>query len=120
MDPVSEIVPCSPIRVCLMIENRLLGEALIRLFRKRSDLVVVGHDGPAETTACQVVGTQFDVLVTDSFQSTWPAAKIARETGGPAAFKAILIGMDPDEELFIPAVRSVGMGYLFNDASLST
>jgi len=31
-----------------MMENRLLREALIRLLRKRSDLVVVGHDGPAE------------------------------------------------------------------------
>jgi len=32
----------SPIRVYLMIENRLLREALARLFRKRSDLQVVG------------------------------------------------------------------------------
>jgi len=116
---VSEIAPCPSIRVFLMIENRLLREALIRLFRKRSDLVVVDHDGPAETTACQVVGTQFDVLVIDSFQSTWPAAKIARETGGQAAFKAILIGMEPDEELFIAAVRSGVMGYLLKDASVS-
>src|SRR5260370_39454540 len=102
-----------------MIENRLLREALIWLFPKRSDLVVVGHDGQAETTAGQVVGTQFDVLVIDSFQSTWPAAKIARETGGQAAFKAILIGMEPDEELFFAAVRSGVMGYLLKDASVS-
>jgi two-component system nitrate/nitrite response regulator NarL len=89
------------------------------MFRQRSDLVVVGHDGPAETTACQVVGTQFDVLVIDSFQSTLPAAKVARETGDPAAFKTILIGMEPDEELFLAAVRSGVMGYLLKDASVS-
>ncbi len=116
---MSEIAPCPSIRVFLMIENRLLREALIRLFRKRSDLVVVNQDGPAETTACQGVGTQFDVLVIDSFQSAWPAAKIARETGGQAAFKTILIGMEPDEELFIAAVRSGVMGYLLKDASVS-
>jgi len=52
MDPVSEAVPCSSIRVFLMMENRLLREALIRLLRKRSDLVVVGHDGPPDATAC--------------------------------------------------------------------
>ncbi len=119
MDPVSEIVPCSSIRVFLMMENRLLREALIRLFRKRSDLVVVGDDGPAETNACQVLDSQFDVLVIDSFQTTWPAAKIARKIGGQAAFKAILIGMEPDEEPFIAAVRSGVMGYLLKDASAS-
>jgi two-component system, NarL family, nitrate/nitrite response regulator NarL len=119
MDPVSEIVPSSSIRVFLMMENRLLREALIRLFRKRSDLVVVDHDGPAETTTGQVLATPFDVLVIDSFQVMWPAAKIARETGGRPGFKAILIGMEPDEELFIAAVRSGVMGYLLNDASAS-
>jgi len=116
---VSEVVPCPSIRVFLTIENRLLRGALIRLFRKRSDLVVVGHDGPAETTDGPVVGSEFDVLVIDSFQSTLPAAKIASETGGQAAFKTILIGMEPDEEQFIAAVRAGVMGYLLKDASVS-
>jgi len=119
MDPVSEAVPCSSIRVFLMMENRLLREALIRLLRKRSDLVVVGHDGPADPTACQVLNTQFDVLLIDSFQTTWPVAKSARESGGQAAYKAVLIGMEPDEELFMAAVRSGVMGYLLKDASAS-
>jgi DNA-binding NarL/FixJ family response regulator len=119
MDPVSEAVPCSYIRVFLMMENRLLREALIRLLRKRSDLVVVGHDGPADPTACQVLDTQFDVLLIDSFQTTWPVAKSARESGGQAAYKAVLIGMEPDEELFMAAVRSGVMGYLLKDASAS-
>src|SRR5260370_36745971 len=119
MDPVSEIVPCSSIRVFLMMENRLLREALIRLFRKRSDLVVVDPDGSAQTATGQVLPTQFDVLVIDPFQVMWPAAKIASEPGGHPAFKAILIGMEPDEDLFIAAVRSGVMGYLLNDASAS-
>jgi DNA-binding NarL/FixJ family response regulator len=117
MEPENEIVPSFSIRVLLMMENRLLREALIRLFRKRSDLVVVGHDGPADANVSQVLETEFDVLVIDSLQTTWPAAKIARETGGQAAFKAILIGMEPDEEQFMAAVRSGVMGYLLNDTS---
>ena len=116
---MSEIVPCSSIRVFLMMENRLLREALIRLFRKRSDILVVGHDGPADATACPVLEPEFDVLLIDSLQTTWPGAKIARETGGQAAYKAILIGMEPDEELFMGAVRSGVMGYLLKDASAS-
>ena len=119
MEPVSEIVPFSSIRVFLMMENRLLREALIRLFRKRSDLVVVGHDEPADATPCPVLDGQFDVLLIDSLQTTWPAAKIARETGGHSAYKAVLIGMEPDEELFMAAVRSGVMGYLLKDASAS-
>ena len=119
MDPVSESVPFSSIRVFLMMENRLLREALIRLFRKRSDFVVVGHDGQSDATAFPMMETQFDVLLIDSFQTNWPTAKIARETGGHAAYKAILIGMEPDEELFMAAVRSGVMGYLLKDASAS-
>jgi len=119
MDPVSEFVPCSSIRVFLMMENRLLREALIRLFRKRSDLVVVGHDGSADAAARPELEMQFDVLLIDSLQTTWPAAKIARENGGQAAYKAVLIGMEPDEELFMAAVRSGVMGYLLKDASAS-
>jgi len=119
MEPVSEFVLCSSIRVFLMIENRLLREALIRLLRKRSDLVIVGDDGPGDTTGSQVHETPFDVLLIDSFQTTWPAAKVARANGGHAAYKAVLIGMEPDEELFMAAVRSGVMGYLLKDASAS-
>ena len=119
MDPVSESVPFSSIRVFLMMENRLLREALIRLLRKRSDIVVVSYDGPADVSAPTVLETQFDVLLIDSFHITWPAAKIADETGGQAAYKTVLIGMEPDEELFMAAVRSGVMGYLLKDASAS-
>jgi len=119
MEPVSEIVPFSSIRVFLMMENRLLREALIRLLRKRSDILVVSHDGPADAMACSVHEAQFDVLLIDSLQTTWPAAKIAREMGGQTVYKAILIGMEPDEELFMAAVRSGVMGYLLKDASAS-
>ena len=119
MDSVSEFVPGSCIRIFLMMENRLLREALIRLFRKRSDLVVVGDDGAANAATSQILETPFDVLLIDSFETSWPAAKIARETGGQAACKAVLIGMEPDEELFMAAVRSGVMGYLLKDASAS-
>src|SRR5467141_4222135 len=119
MDPVSEIVPSLSIRVFLMMENRLLREALIRLLRKRSDLVVVGYDEPADATSYQVLESPFDVLLIDSFQTTWPTAKIVRETGGKTAYKAVLIGMEPDEELFMAAVRYGVMGSLLKDASAS-
>src|SRR5438445_10425755 len=82
-------------------------------------MIVVRHDGTADASAFSVLETQFDVLLIDSLQTTWPTAKIVRETGGKAAYKAVLIGMEPDEELFMAAVRSGVMGYLLKDASAS-
>src|SRR5207245_489759 len=87
--------------------------------RKLYDVVVGDNDGQSDATAFPMMEMQFDVLLIDSFQTRWPAAKIARETRGHAAYKAILIGMEPDEELFMAAVRSGVMGYLLKDTSAS-
>src|SRR5712692_5526526 len=119
MDPPSQGVPGSSIRVFLLVENRLLREALVRLFRKRTDILLVGQSGQFDATACQVLDTQFDVLVLDSFEIGWLPANIVLESERQAAFKAILIGMESDEEQFIAAVRAGVTGYLLKDASAS-
>jgi len=119
MDPPNETVPGSPIRIFLLIENRVLREALIRLFRKRSDLLVVGQGGQVDATACQPLDPPFDVLVIDSCEVDWLSANLDLESGRHAAFKAILIGMESDEERFMAAVRAGVTGYLLQDASAS-
>ena len=63
MDPLSATVPGSSIRIFLLIENRLLREALVRLFRKRSDLLVVGQSSQADATTRDVLDSKCDVLV---------------------------------------------------------
>src|SRR6266849_10037965 len=117
MDASSQIVPGSTIRVFLLVENRLLREALVRLFRKRTDILLVGQDRQVDATACQVLDRRFDVLVIDSCEVNWLATSRAIESGGHDAFKAILIGMESDEEQFMAAVRSGVRGYLLKDAS---
>ncbi len=119
MDSPNETVPGSVIRVFLLIENRVLREALIRLFRKRSDLLVVGQGGQVDATACQALDPPFDVLVIDSCEVDWLSANLDLESGRHAAFKAILIGMESDEEQFMAAVRAGVTGYLLQDASAS-
>ena len=119
MDASSQIVPGSTIRVFLLVENRLLREALVRLFRKRTDILLVGQDRQVDATACQVLDRRFDVLVIDSCEVNWLATSRAIESGGHASFKAILIGMESDEEQFIAAVRAGVTGYLLKDASAS-
>jgi DNA-binding NarL/FixJ family response regulator len=119
MNSLSEIVPGSSIRVFLLSENRLVREALFRLFRKRPDILVVGQDGRAAATVQQIVDTRCDVLVIDSCEVDWLEARIAIDREGQAALKTVLIGMESDEEQFMTAVRSGVMGYLPKDASAS-
>jgi two-component system nitrate/nitrite response regulator NarL len=119
MGYLNGIVPVTSIRVYLLIEGRLLREALSRLFRKRPDLLVVGQSGHGEATPRQVLETQCDVLVSDSSEAAWLPASIALQNGERGAFKAILIGMESDSEQFLSAVRSGVTGYLLPDASAS-
>jgi len=119
MEVENERVPSSSIRTFLLIENRLMREALVRLFCKRSDLLVVGQSGHAEGTARHVLDSQCDVLVLDSLQTEWLPANTAFRSGGHASFRAVAIAMDSDEEQFLAAVRSGVTGYLLQDASAS-
>lgn len=119
MGSLNETVPVSSVRVYLLIEGRLLREALSRLFRKRPDLLVVGQSGRSETAPRQVLETQCDVLVADSSQDGWLPASVSLQNGGSAGFKTVLIGMEPDAEQFLDAVRSGVAGYLLPDASAS-
>ena len=112
-------VPSSSIRALLLIENRLLREALVRLFRKRSDLVVVGQTSPACETPLAILETQCHVLVGDAFLAGRLQAGFTAKGGMPAGCKVILVGMGPGEEQFIAAVRSGVTGYLLQDASAS-
>jgi len=117
MDPLNEAVPGTSIRVFLLIESRLLREALFRLFRKRSEILVVGQDGQAEGEVRWLPDTPCDVLVIDSYKPTWLTTSIVVESGAQAALRVILIEMESDEEQFMTAVRSGVMGYLLKDAS---
>jgi DNA-binding NarL/FixJ family response regulator len=119
MGSLNEIVPVSSIRVYLLIEGRLLREALSRLFRKRPDLLVVGQSGRGESTPRQVLETQCDVLVADSCPDGWLPASASLQNGGSVGFKTVLIGMEPAAEQFLDAVRSGVAGYLLPDASAS-
>ena len=113
---MSEPVPSESIRVFLLIQNRLLREALIRLLRKRPDLTIVGESGQPDLTIQDI---HCDVLVIGSFQSNWLPAGFTLESVGGLGFKTVLIGMDADEDQFMATVRAGATGYLLKDASAS-
>src|SRR5882672_46149 len=116
---MSELVSSSSIRTFLLIENRLLREALVRLFCKRADLLVVGQSGCAEATAAHVLDANCDVLIIDSSQIPWLSAMIAPERVERASFKTVVIARESGEKHFLAAVRSGVTGYLLQDASAS-
>jgi two-component system nitrate/nitrite response regulator NarL len=116
---MADCVPSSSIQVFLLVENRLLREALVRLLRKRSELIVVGHASPKDETHLGIVESQCNLLVGDSFLPRRLPEILAANNGLAAKCKFILIGMEPDEEQFLAAVRSGIMGYLLQDASAS-
>jgi two-component system, NarL family, nitrate/nitrite response regulator NarL len=109
----------SSIRVFLLIENRLLRESLVRLFRNRSDLTVVGQSGQADLSVQQVLDSDCDVLVVASFLGNYLPASITLDRIGQLGFKVVLIGMDCDEEQFLATIRAGVTGYLLKDASAS-
>jgi len=116
---MSELAPNESIRVFLLIENRLLREALVRLFRKRSDLTVVGQSGQVDSTTQDILDSGCDVLVIASFNSNWLPANFTLESASQLGLKIVLIGMDANEDQFMATVRAGVTGYLLKDASAS-
>jgi DNA-binding NarL/FixJ family response regulator len=119
MGALNEIVSISSIRVYLLIEGRLLREALDRMFRKRSDFMVVGQSSSADAPPRQLLETQCDVLVADSCQDVWLRSSATPQNFGSTSCKVVLIGMEPATKNFLAAVRSGVTGYLLPDASAS-
>jgi len=116
---VHETISQSPIRVFLLIENRLLREALTRLLRKRSDILIVGQGNLEEVNHSMVVESNCAVLVLDSADPNWLPVRFFNNHPCPAPdrFHALLVGMENDTAQFLNAVRAGASGYMLKDAS---
>lgn len=107
-----------PTQVFLLIENRLVRETLDRLFRKRSDVCVIGRSSP--TDAGDFANCPCDIVVLDDLEAACKlGATFELNHDGESDFRLVLIGMEEDEEQFLTAVRSGVSGFLLNDASAS-
>ena len=107
------------VRLYLAIQNRLLREALVRLFRKRADLVVARESTASDTRTATVFDSRCNVLILDSLYFAPGSRERAALRAPLETVKTILIGMDADEEQFIAAVHAGVLGYLLKDASTS-
>ncbi|HKM66362.1 MAG TPA: response regulator transcription factor [Candidatus Acidoferrum sp.] len=114
---MSETVSESPIKVFLLLENRLLREALDRLLRKRPDMLVVGRGGRGDCSTEILQEAECDVLVLDFLDTKWMPANLRGKMGITCTLKSLMIGMDGDFSPFLAAVRGGTTGYLLKDAS---
>ena len=106
-----------PIRVYLLLENRLTREALARILRKFHDIQVVGEGGPVEAAKQYIQESKCNVLVMDTCDVHWISNSLQSEGHALIGFKILLIGMENDEDQFLAAAHSGVTGYLLKDAS---
>jgi DNA-binding NarL/FixJ family response regulator len=109
----------SPIRVFLLIGNRLLREALTRLLKKRSDMLVVGQASQEKATPELLIESDCAVLTLDFADPQWLPNQFFDDHPNPLAqkFRALLVGMETDQQQFLGAVRAGASGYMLKDAS---
>jgi DNA-binding NarL/FixJ family response regulator len=107
----------SPIRIYLLAQNRLVREVLVRMFRKRIDLTVVGVNHESAEAIEELTVIPCDVLMLDSLGTLRAIAQTVKMAESLRQVKIILFGADEDPECFLQAVRLGVCGYLPKDAS---
>jgi DNA-binding NarL/FixJ family response regulator len=106
------------IKLFLVIENRMLREAMSSLFRKQSYFLVIDAVSYSATTYKQAASSGCDILLADEASaSVFPSNFLSDLLALCPGRKTILFGMNDDPETFLQAVRSGTSGYLLGDAS---
>jgi len=106
------------LKLFLIVENRLLREALAGIVRKQPDFCVVGVDRYAPSIEKQFVETGCDILVADHASVTiFPTTFVTDSLSLAPGMKIVLLGMEDDPEIFLQAIRAGVCGYLLGDAT---
>jgi DNA-binding NarL/FixJ family response regulator len=103
--------------VYVVAENRLLRETLVRMFRKRADLCVVGSSGVSGSLAEQVAFAQANVVLSDCLMHLPQANLVGDLLLAIPEMRIVLFAMEDDESIFLRAVRLGVHGYILKSAS---
>ena len=104
--------------VFLLAENRLLREALIRLFSKKNDVRVVGANSYSLTVHEEVIAANPQIILLDSNGlNSSRASLLLALRAAIRNLRIVMVDMDSDEATFLRAVRAGSVGYLLKDAS---
>src|ERR1700685_4570433 len=93
--------------VYIVAENRLLRESLARLFRKRSDLSVVGEGSYPDSTTERINSLQPDLILLDCVGPEHKPELICDLRGSMPEIRVVLFWVDDDAEVFL---SKVGVG----------
>ena len=117
--PISGRQSPSPIKVFVVAENRLLRETLVRLFRKRSEINIVGETSCSASSIEAIASAKSDLLLLDCFNANNASGDdwLADVQESIPEIKVVLFGMDEDPDIFIQAVRRGIAGYVLKNAS---
>jgi DNA-binding NarL/FixJ family response regulator len=108
---------CTP-SIFLLVENRLLREALAAILQKQADLSVAGVDRYTVDAQMQVAERECDILLVHHVTATIASPNLIPEAlARTPQLKIVLFGMGDDPESFLQAVRAGVRGYLLDDAS---
>ena len=108
----------SIVDVFVLAENRLLREALLRVFAKKNETRVVGSNSYSPDIHEQIMATAPAIIVLDSSGLSHSSAQlisILRSTIPDV--KLVMVDMDADEATFLRAIREGVVGYVLKDAS---
>jgi DNA-binding NarL/FixJ family response regulator len=102
----------------LLAENCLLREALVRVLRKKDDIVVAGAIPFSSSAWEEVSAANPDVVLFDSpsIALTGPRL-VSRMRQAGENRRAVMVGMEEDEATFLRAVGEGVGGYVLKDAS---
>jgi len=118
MKPAKDCTIARNVKLFLLVENRLLREALAGILRKQSEFSIVGVDRYAPAVQKAIVDSRCDILVADHATATSLPPNLLPDALALAPdMKVVLFGMEEDAEIFIQAVRAGVSGYLLGDAS---
>ncbi len=108
----------SPAKLYVVAENRLLRETLVRLFRKRSEISIVGDTCCSDSAIEDIASAKSDLLLLDCFETKHTSDEwLADLQETTPEIKIILFGMDEDPDVFLRAVRRGVAGYVLKNAS---
>jgi two-component system, NarL family, response regulator DevR len=106
------------ISVFLLAENCLLREALARFFRKKEDIDIVGAIPYSPSALQTLFAAKPDVALFDSAGVALTGPRVvAHLRRAQEKTKAVMVGMEQDESMFLSAVGEGVLGYVLKDAS---
>jgi two-component system, NarL family, nitrate/nitrite response regulator NarL len=105
------------LKVFIVSENRLLRDALARIFEQEQDLTVVGAARLCREAGEEISTSRPDVLLLNPPALAMPdLSDLSRIRRKAAQLKIVAFGMEESEEAFLAAVRAGVVGYVLKDA----